>query len=76
VDGSTSLMIGKHAGYVTSMEFRVQGVGCRVYDLGCRVLGLTKQQRGLQHEPDDGQTRRVCHKPGIPGTQTTWSNSA
>ena len=36
----------------------------------------TKQQHALQHESDDGQTRRPCHKPGIPGTQTTWSSSA
>ena len=36
----------------------------------------TKQQHALHHESDDGQTRSVCHKPGIAGTRTTWSSSA
>ena len=55
---------------------RLRGLWCRVYGVGFRVQGLTKQQHMLQHESDDGQTSRVCHKPGILGTQTTWSSSA
>jgi hypothetical protein len=37
---------------------------------------LAKQQHGLQHESDVCQTRRLCHKRGVAGTQTTWSRSA
>jgi len=91
-DGSnTYLMFGTHAAYGIVLEELAREQPVREtleasYFAGpehvedqesSECFGLLKDEMSqVQHESDVEQTRRLCHKPGIAGTQTILRRSA